>query len=190
MCGMAESSLTRAHLVDQLCGVFERNGYAGATLAQLAQATGLSKSSLYHHFPGGKSEMAAVLVRHAITDLQHRAFGRLDGVASARSRLEAFLAGFAEYVEDGRGHCLLAVLAQAEMPPALRGQIAAQLDDWVDALRRVLEEAGMGSKRAARVSGELMNQLYGSLVVGKMLNRPDHFSRTIRRLLKQVRKST
>jgi len=53
----------RDALLRQLGQVFRERGYEGATLTQLAAATGLGKASLYHHFPGGKAEMADVLVR-------------------------------------------------------------------------------------------------------------------------------
>jgi len=59
----------RDALLRQLGQVFRERGYEGATLTQLAAATGLGKASLYHHFPGGKAEMADVLVRDAIADV-------------------------------------------------------------------------------------------------------------------------
>ncbi|MDH3644464.1 MAG: TetR/AcrR family transcriptional regulator, partial [Gammaproteobacteria bacterium] len=50
--GVKQSRATRESLEDQLVTVFKKRGYEGATLNQLADATGLSKASLYHHFPG------------------------------------------------------------------------------------------------------------------------------------------
>jgi len=45
-------------LICKLTDVFRNVGYDGASLAVLADATGLKKASLYHRFPGGKEQMA------------------------------------------------------------------------------------------------------------------------------------
>jgi len=184
---MAEPTANRTQLIEQLSVVFERNGYAGATLSQLATAAGLSKSSLYHHFPGGKREMAQALLRHAIAELEIGAFSRLQGPERPAVRLAAFLEGFSTYVDGGQGHCLLAVLAQGGARTTLGEQIAAQVDDWLNLLAKTLEESGVKSKRARRLAGDLLDQLYGSLTVGKMLNDPDHFKRAIKRVAKRLR---
>jgi AcrR family transcriptional regulator len=185
---MTEHTSNRTQLIEQLSAVFERNGYAGATLSQLAAATGLSKSSLYHHFPGGKREMAQALLRHAVAEVEVLAFSCLQGPERPTTRLAAFLEGFSRYVEDGAGHCLLAVLAQGGARTELGDEIAAQVGDWTRLLTKTLEESGVKPKRARRLAGDLLDQLYGSLTVGKMLNDPDHFRRTVKRIAKRLRK--
>ena len=55
---MAHPTLPREEVVDRLTRVFRREGYDGASLARLSEATGLGRSSLYHHFPRGKEDMA------------------------------------------------------------------------------------------------------------------------------------
>jgi AcrR family transcriptional regulator len=186
---MAEPTATRSQLIEQLTDVFERNGYAGATLTQLAAAVGLSKSSLYHHFPGGKREMADALLRNAVAELEVRAFGRLQGPERPAARLAGFLAGFSQYVEDGAGHCLLAVLAQGDARDELGERIATQLRDWIATLAGTLEQAGVKPKRARRLANDLLDQLYGSLTVSKMLNDPGHFKRAHQRVTKRLRKA-
>ena len=49
----------RSDILPQLAEVFRAHGYEGATLALIGEATSLGKGSLYHFFPGGKSQMAA-----------------------------------------------------------------------------------------------------------------------------------
>jgi TetR/AcrR family transcriptional regulator, lmrAB and yxaGH operons repressor len=187
---MAESSVNRNQLIEQLTVVFERNGYAGATLSQLAAAVGLSKSSLYHHFPGGKREMAEALLRHAVAELEVRAFSKLQGPERPATRMAAFLEGFSDYVDGGRSHCLLAVLAQGGARDELGEQIAAQVRDWTRLVAKTLEQSGIKPKRARRLASDLFDQLYGSLTVSKMLNEPKHFERAIGRVAKRLRKVT
>ena len=99
--GIKQPRATRALLEDQLVTVFKKRGYEGATLTQLAESTGLGKASLYHHFPGGKAEMAAVLLRRSVARLQKAAFSRLGKSAPAALRLQQFVDGFSTYAQNG-----------------------------------------------------------------------------------------
>jgi AcrR family transcriptional regulator len=51
---MADRSERKERLVAALSDTFRTHGYGGASVAVLLRAAGLSKASLYHHFPGGK----------------------------------------------------------------------------------------------------------------------------------------
>ena len=51
----------RSAAIPALAEAFREHGFEGASLAQLCEATGLGKGSLYHFFPGGKDEMAEVV---------------------------------------------------------------------------------------------------------------------------------
>jgi TetR/AcrR family transcriptional regulator, lmrAB and yxaGH operons repressor len=49
---------SRSEVIALLLTTFRASGYDGTSLADIAAATGLGRSSLYHHFPSGKEEMA------------------------------------------------------------------------------------------------------------------------------------
>ena len=52
----------REEIIPLLAEVFRTQGYEGASLSRLGEASGLGKGSLYNFFPGGKEEMAAAAV--------------------------------------------------------------------------------------------------------------------------------
>lgn len=177
---------TRDSLLPQLARVFRERGYEGATLTQLSAATGLGKASLYHHFPGGKSEMAEVLVRQAIADAERLAFGRLYGAQPASERLAAFVDGFAAYLEQADGLCLLGVLALGSARDSHGAEITAQFRDWQGALIRALEEGGAKPKRAARIAAEAINLLYGAQVAARLLGDPAQVPRALKRVSRKL----
>lgn len=182
---MTDSS-QRAELIQRLGQVFRERGYEGATLTQLAAATGLSKASLYHHFPGGKAEMADVLLRDAVAQAQRLAFSRVRGPEPPAERLQRFVQGFAEYLNQAGGPCLLGVLALGSARRTHGAQIAAQVHDWQDSLAGLFEDSGQKPKRAARSAAELLNALYGAQVVGLLANDPRHLKRTLKRLARTL----
>lgn len=181
------SHAVRADLLAALAGTFETLGYDGATLSRLAAATGLSKSSLYHHFPGGKAEMAAVLLRDAAAELERSAFARLSANhLPAGERLAAFVDGFSDYVHEGERHCLVAVLAHGSAASEHGATVASQFEEWSHRLAAAFEEAGYKSKRAERAAAELLAGLYGSLELSFLRRDPAVFRTQVKRLKKRL----
>lgn len=185
---MGYSPATKQVLINQLRTVFVARGYDGATLNNLASAANLSKASLYHHFPGGKPEMAAALVRDAIADLQRQAFRHLSTSRPPHKRILALIDGFFDYTDGGQSDCLLAVLnhhsTAGEETVGQQQTIAAQFDDWHEALAAVFEEAGATPKKAQREARDLLAALYGALLMAKMHNQPRLFAQAVKRIKK------
>jgi AcrR family transcriptional regulator len=181
---------SRDVLLAELAAVFLSRGYEGATFTELARATGLGKASLYHHFPGGKEEMVAVLLRDAVAQLEQMAFSRLGEKRPPIERLQRFLEGFEKYVDGGERQCLVAILAQGSLGARHGDQIAEQFRSWQQQLTQVFEESGLKSKRAARSSEALLAELYGYLLTAKLLQQPEHFRKGVKRLKKLLPAST
>ncbi|BDI22622.1 TetR/AcrR family transcriptional regulator [Herbiconiux sp. L3-i23] len=59
----AKSAVTREHVLDAVLRVIAETGYAGATLQQVADAVGMSKAGILHHFDSRDALLVAVLAR-------------------------------------------------------------------------------------------------------------------------------
>ena len=183
------TSSNRQALLEKLRRVFIQRGYDGATLAHLAQATQLSKATLYHHFPGGKTAMIDQLVRLSITELQQTTFAHLAANSAPHKKLRNLLNGFTTYTENGKTGCLLAVLSHHdanldELAPH-QASIAAQFDDWRTMLVRTFEERGDKRKRAEREAANVLAQMYGALVTSRLHNDTQIFTQIMSRLRKR-----
>jgi AcrR family transcriptional regulator len=172
----------RSDLVAILDEVFRRRGYEGATLAELSRACGLGKASLYHHFPGGKDEMAQVLLRRAVAELNKRAYRHLDRPAPWHERMIGFVQGFSDYCDAGARNCLLAEFSTTAARPKFIDEIQQQTDAWLHQLTTAFAETGISDKRARRRALELFNALYGALVTARLQNDTKPFRQTVRRL--------
>ncbi len=177
---------SREALLAALGDVFERKGYDGATLSQLSAATGLGKASLYHHFPGGKAEMAAVLLRARVADLQRLAFSRLHGSLPPGVRLGEFIDGFREYTKNGERNCLIMLFGEGTAGDHHAETIARQYSDWLGRLSATFEEAGLKSKRAERSARDLLASLYGHLIIARLTGDTVAFKRQLKRLKKTL----
>ena len=182
----ANRSASREGLLETLGAVFESRGYDGATLSLLSATTGLGKASLYHHFPGGKADMAAALLRDRVSLLERLAFSRLQGSMPPAVRLAEFIDGFREYVQDGQQNCLLLVFREGTAGAQHGENIADQYTDWQSRLAATFEESGLKPKRAERAAAELLSSLYGALVTARLTGNPDTFKRQAKRLKKAL----
>ena len=171
-------------LLQPLAEVFADRGFHGATLSELASVTGLSKASLYHHFPGGKTEMAGALVRRAVAELNDLAYRHLGRDEPIENCIAAFVDGFDRYTEQGKKPCLLMSLSREA---AFAGQIHAQTEEWLAQLARVYLEDGIREKVAARRARQLLTSLYGALTLSQLLGDPKPFRQTVKRLSKSAK---
>jgi len=182
---MSESAV-KLELIAILDDVFRRRGYEGATLTELSRACSLGKASLYHHFPGGKDEMANVLLHRAIAELNEFAFRQLDRPGPWRERLIAFIDGFSRYCADGARNCLVAEFTATAARSKFGDEIQLQTIEWLRQLTKAFAETGASEKRARRRARELLSTLYGALVVARLLNDPAPYQQAAQRLRKDL----
>ena len=130
--------------------VFWRHGYAAASINDLTDATGLSRSSLYQRF-GDKDG----LFREALAAYTERVLRRMSEAqaATARGRLEALMRGF---LRDGSAPprpagCLIARSCAEMVELSTRGQAAtlAAVDRQRDIVSEHLRE-GVANGELAR----------------------------------------
>ncbi|HZF98118.1 MAG TPA: TetR/AcrR family transcriptional regulator [Pseudoxanthomonas sp.] len=83
------ASSTRDRLIRAMCSGLSRRGLHGVGLTELLAEAGAPKGVLYHHFPGGKDELAV----QAIEATVHGICGGMDrALASGLSPWEALQA--------------------------------------------------------------------------------------------------
>lgn len=112
-----------AAVIDAALIVFWRQGYAAASISDLTEATGLSRSSIYQRF-GDKGG----LFREALAAYTRRVLARMNGAEapSARGAVEAILRGFVPEQPMGRpAGCLIARSCVEKGELSAEGQAAA-----------------------------------------------------------------
>ncbi|MCX9155615.1 TetR/AcrR family transcriptional regulator [Niveibacterium sp. 24ML] len=82
---------TREQLIGQLVDLFYEYGYDGTTLALITARTGLGRASIYHHFPGGKDEIAKAVLLKADDWARTHVDALLASALPPRERLMAYL---------------------------------------------------------------------------------------------------
>ncbi|OYU53483.1 MAG: hypothetical protein CFE27_00985 [Alphaproteobacteria bacterium PA1] len=63
---------SKQRLIAAALSLFQAKGYHGVAISDILEATDLPKGSLYHHFPGGKEELAIAAVGFIADEIDAR----------------------------------------------------------------------------------------------------------------------
>ena len=162
---------TDQRIVRSMWELLRVQGYTATGIQQLARAAGAPTGSIYHHFRGGKREVAAAALRESGAAYIQLLPLLLDQHADLPAAIEAAFAAAAENIADTgwANMCPVGTVAGeiADTEPELRQVAAEVIASWIDEGSRYL--AGRGLSRAdARAA---MYTLLAALEGGFMLAR-------------------
>lgn len=86
----AREARGREELVEVAVELFARNGFAGTSIRDIADAVGRSVSNVYHYFENKEALWLAILER-SVKALPGRLRGAIDGVSEPRARIAALV---------------------------------------------------------------------------------------------------
>ncbi len=183
---MPPALLTRNEVVARVMAVVRSQGYDGASLAELSKATGLGKSSLYHHFPDGKDDMVGAVLDHLETAFDATVLAPLRAPGPAPARLKRMNAALMSFYREGREACLLASLGIGDSSHRFHPRVKQIFRLWMDAIERALRDGGLSRAVAAARAEEALVRIEGALVMARSLDEPAIFVRTLKALPQQL----
>lgn len=183
---MSDSTPSREKIIAQILATFRQYGYEGASLARLSAATGLGRSSLYHHFPKGKEDMAAAALSAVGVWFGENVLSTLTGGGAPEVRLGRFAEKLAEFYRNGSTTCLTDAFTIGEAGALFRQRLGERMRLLMAALARTAEEAGVGPGEAARRAEDAIIGIQGSLIVSRVLGDTAPFLRVIGNLPGQL----
>ncbi len=177
---MRKGELTREHIIVQAAAVFNEKGFAGASLSDVMEATGLQKGGIYRHFES-KEELAAEAFGYAVTRMGERFAAALEGKRTAPERLRAIVGVYVRVPLDPPvpGGCpMLSAAADSDYGSSpLKEQVRAAMDGLRDLVRRIVA-AGIerGELRpevdAEQVATVLTATLEGAILLTQLYDDP------------------
>lgn len=168
--------------VPKLFELFRHYGYDGATLSKIAEATGLGKASLYHHFPGGKDDMVISVLDYAETWLQKNVLLPLASEGTAQERLQKMCDRVSDLYAGGTQPCLLAILHSGNSRDMFHDKIKVTLETWIGAIAAVLTESGLDTITARHRGEDAIVAIQGALMASQGLDDSALFQRVIKAL--------
>lgn len=171
------TNTTRNRILQTTAELFRRHGYTGTGMKQIVVAANAPFGSLYHHFPGGKEQLGAEVIRAAggmyfelFTAIAAEADDVVDGVH------DFFWGAAATLVEtDYEDACPIATVALevASTNEPLRIATAEVFESWIDGLTAYLTIGGIDHVRSRELAIEVVAILEGAFVLSRALKSPE-----------------
>ena len=160
---------SREKVLDVAEALFARHGYAGVGLREVADAAGLGKSSLFHHFRG-KSQLYFEVLARVVGRIQERLAPVLASGGDPGERLErwvdALIDALAEQPASAR--LLLRALVEDETPrealPPEAERAEAIVDATLEGVRHLLREGVASGAFRAVSDAHTVQTLIGATV--------------------------
>ena len=182
---MSKGEQTRERILASSAQLFNRQGYFGASLADIMRETGLEKGGIYNHF-SSKEQLALESFDYAYGLIQQRVRDALSGKFNAIERLLAIVTVFQGILEDPQvaGGCpiLNTAIEADDANEVLRDRARSAMDNWRTTIHRIVNK---GIERhqirpgvdADEVASILIATLEGAIMLSNLYKDPRHIQR-------------
>lgn len=179
---MRKGEATRQRIIAEAAPIFNQRGFAGCSIHDLMEATGLEKGGIYRHF-ATKEELALEAFRFALAASIKMRTEPLNDIAGATNKLRRAIQIFIEEPSALPGGCPLmnTAIDADDGNPGLRDLALKGLQDWRTRLCRIVE-AGLrsGEIRAGTKPRSVANTIIATLEGALMISRLERTRNALR----------
>jgi AcrR family transcriptional regulator len=150
-------------ILDQAAALIARKGFGGATMIDVAEACGASKSHLYHYFSSKEELLFAIVhehITHQARDLERIIAQRLP----ARQRFAQFVDSFMQNAARSRNEHIILMNDLKFLPKARREHIRKLEAQMTELLEGLLTEINPALMRQPRVRKPYALLLFGMMI--------------------------
>jgi TetR/AcrR family transcriptional repressor of nem operon len=175
---MRKGELTRERIIAQAAPLFNQRGFAGCSMQDIMDATGLEKGGLYRHF-SSKEELAAEVFRYAVDRVNKLRGEKIDCNHGPLAELRSIVSRFVDIRSDIPGGCIIfnTAIEQDDGNPVLRDLARKAIEDWK---ARLADLVDLGIRRGEirhgivprGVANVLIATLEGSLAISRLEGTP------------------
>jgi len=187
---MSKAEVTKAHIIQQSAAVFNQQGYAGSSMADIMRATGLKKGGIYNHF-ASKDELALAAFDYAVSLITQRIWSAVRTERNAIARLDALVSAYLTYIDDPPiiGGCPILNTATEtdDTDSPLRDRALAAMNSWRGLIIKIIEKGIKKGEIKPTVEADaiatiIICNIEGAMMMSKLEQDPVHLRRAIAHL--------
>ena len=171
---MKKGDLTRQHIIAKAASVFNQRGFAGCSMQDLMEATGLEKGGLYRHFTS-KEELAIESFKYSLQQVIEARREDPEQLRGAIARLRHVVQAFVQVPSPIPGGCPL-MNAAADADTSSKAILALAKEGigiWKSEICKILEEGIRNHElreniEPRRTANALISMLEGALVISRL----------------------
>ncbi len=169
------SGQVRQRMIQGATEILGRRGLHATAFSEVLALTGASRGSIYHHFPGGKSELVEAVVDDYSTrrDDALRALHGQSAVAVVEGALAVWRAELIR--NDCESGCPIAAITIAADSSRLLERCGEAFQLWHDTIVAALQASGCAAPRAHSFATLLVASIQGAIVLARAEGGPASF---------------
>jgi len=148
---MSKAEKTRGFIIEKTAPIFNMKGYAGTSLNDITDATGLTKGSIYGNF-ANKDEVALAAFDYNFKNVEMKILAEMNNQHTAKGKLLAYVSTFqgliAGQISPGGCPVLNTSIDADDTHPALREKALNALLSWKNRITALVED-GIANKEIA-----------------------------------------
>ena len=184
---MSKAQQTKARIVRQAAELFNQKGYAGSSIADVMQATGLKKGGIYNHFKS-KDELALAAFDYAVNLMSKEVWQAVKTKRNAIERLQALLSAYLIYIDEPpiAGGCpiLNTAIEADDLDSPLRDRALAAINSWRGLIVRIIQKGIRKQEVRSTVEADtvatiIICTIEGAIMMSQLEKNPIHLQRAI-----------
>jgi len=183
---MPKIKTTKEEIIEKSTDLFHRNGYHKTSMTDIAEACGILKGSLYHHFKNKEDLMKEVLISWR-DKFREGAFRQaIDADVDVTEKLN-LLIDYSEktYLESNGSFLASLLLETINVVPEFTKMIKAFFTEWIETSADVLSEI-YPREGAIKIAKESIAAIEGSVMMMQLFNDKTFLTRTHESLRRKV----
>lgn len=188
-----KGEVTRQRILERAAPVFNQRGYAGASMAEIVEATGLEKGGIYNHF-NSKDHLALESFSYAISRIVDT-FATAQAGREGVDRLVAIVTVFGDWAETPliAGGCPImnTAIESDDTHPVLAERARAAMESWHRLIGAIVKDAKTRGELDDAVdpyqlATVVTATLEGSLMLTKLFRDGSHMHRAVQHLTDHI----
>lgn len=191
---MSKAEQTKAFIIEKIAPVFNKKGYAGTSLTDITEATGLTKGSIYGNFEN-KDEVAVAAFDFNLKKVNTILKNEIAKESSAKDKLLVYVKvyeNFAKYSFPEGGCPVLNTSTEADdTHPLLKQRACDAIVNWKKSISDIIK-TGITNKEFRKDTGPdqvaitIIAMLEGAVMVGGATGKTQYRNAVIRSLEKMI----
>jgi AcrR family transcriptional regulator len=140
---MTKAEKTKQFIIEQTAPLFNKKGYAGTSLNDITQATGLTKGSIYGNF-GGKDEVALAVFDYNLKKVTSIFESEMSTCKTTREKLMVYVNVYSEFQNFAfpAGGCPMqnTAIEADDTHPELKKKALTAVLTWKKAITGIIEQ--------------------------------------------------
>jgi len=184
---------TAERIVSEARSLIMTRGYNGFSYADIAEAVGIRKASIHHHFPA-KSDLAKAVIEETRAVIHAQIEMLATAIPDAGDQLRGYAGYWERCIADNSAPFCVAGMLAAELPSLPEDLAAsvrayfADLTGWLTGLLKLgVEQGSVSLNRSPEEEADaFMAAVYGAMLSARAFGDPARFGSVVETLLSRV----